>query len=337
MSEQDSSQSIRAGLEALGLLHAQQDVVMQPLTGGVSSDIWLVRLPSGPVCVKRALPQLKVAALWRAPIARNGYEVAWMRTVAALAPNAVPRVIAHDEQRGMFVMQYLDPRDYALWKTRLREGKADAFSAAQVGALLALIHARTAGDSNIAVRFATDDIFYPIRLEPYLVATAAAHPNCAAALEALVEVTLHTKLALVHGDVSPKNILIGPHAPVLLDAECAWYGDPAFDLAFCLNHLLLKCMWNPPAREAYLSCFNALTSAYLSGVDWEPRAQLEKRTARLLPGLLLARIDGKSPVEYITDERQKQCVRRVAKTLLLQPLSSLGAVRRAWRKQTEHW
>src|SRR3546814_2979244 len=67
-------------------------------------------------------------------------------------------------------------------------------------------------------------------------------------------------------------ILIGPDGPIFLDAECAWYGDPAFDLAFCLNHLLLKCLWTPRATAGFLSCFDALSRRYPEGVDWEPAA-----------------------------------------------------------------
>ena len=122
---------------------------------------------------------------------------------------------------------------------------------------------------------------------------------------------------LVHGDVSPKNILSRRRRePVLLDAECAWWGDPAFDLAFCLNHLLLKCLWTPRACDAFLQCFDALARGLPASVDWEPRERLERRAAALLPGLLLARVDGKSPVEYITDDAQREAVRRVASALL---------------------
>jgi aminoglycoside phosphotransferase (APT) family kinase protein len=134
----------------------------------------------------------------------------------------------------------------------------------------------------------------------------------------------------VHGDVSPKNILIGPEGPVFLDAECAWYGDPAFDLAFCLNHLLLKCLWNPGAKDALRACFDALAEAYLAGVTFEPRLALEGRAASLLPALLLARVDGKSPVEYLTDDAQKDTVRRVARRLLADPPERLAAVRDAF-------
>src|ERR1700712_4309494 len=112
-------------------------------------------------------------------------------------------------------------------------------------------------------------------------------------MQLLIETTIGNKHALVHGDVSPKNILAGPDGPVFLDAECAWWGDPAFDLAFCLNHLLLKCGWTPRAASGFLACFEALTASYLTGVDWELPEALEARAAALLPGLLLARVDGK--------------------------------------------
>ncbi|MGH8726236.1 MAG: phosphotransferase family protein, partial [Burkholderiales bacterium] len=138
-----------------------------------------------------------------------------------------------------------------------------------------------------------------------------------------------TKQCLVHGDVSPKNILVGSRGPVFLDAECAWYGDPAFDLAFCLNHLLLKCLWVPRARDAFLECFSALSGAYLQGVSFKG---VEERTASLLPALLLARVDGKSPVEYLTEE-SKQLVRTVARGLLVRS-STLQQIRQAWQKSS---
>ena len=136
-------------------------------------------------------------------------------------------------------------------------------------------------------------------------------------------------MCLVHGDVSPKNILVGPGGPVFLDAECAWYGDPAFDLAFCLNHLLLKCLWVPEAKAAFLACYDALATAYLEAVTFPG---VEERTASLLPALLLARVDGKSPVEYL-QEPGKEYVRSMARELL-RAASSLKQIREAWQESS---
>ena len=169
-----------------------------------------------------------------------------------------------------------------------------------------------------------------IRLEPYLLATAAAHPDLAPRLATLASRTAATKVSLVHGDVSPKNILVGPDGPVFLDAECAWWGDPAFDLAFCLNHLMLKCLWRPQFAIRYMQCFEVLATAYLTAVDWEAPAALESRAASLLPALFLARVDGKSPVEYLTEEKDKDRVRHIARGLVKCPPDRLKTVRLAW-------
>ena len=297
----------------------------------MSSDIWKVELAGGTVCVKRALPRLRVAQVWEAPVGRNRYERLWMETAAAIVPGVAPRVLAADDS-GIFAMEYLEPVRHPLWKAELAAGRASASFAARTGDALARIHAGTANRSDVAARFATDASFHAIRLEPYLIATGRVHPALAPRLEALAANTAATKLALVHGDVSPKNILVGPAGPILLDAECAWYGDPAFDLAFCLNHLLLKCLWVPGATEGFLQCFDAFADAYLSGVEWEIRDELEARAAALLPGLLLARVDGKSPAEYLTRAADKQIVREAGSEMLLHPLSQLAQVRDTWKK-----
>ncbi len=320
-------------LHRMGLMAAGDRPALAALAGGVSSDIYRVDLPGGPICVKRALPQLKVSAVWEAPVERNRWEVAWMRTVARIVPGFVPRVLGDDAASGSFAMEFLSPGAHPVWKAQLRDGIIDPAVAAEVGRRTAKVHRATAGDAEVAGRFATDHIFHSIRLEPYLLATAGRHPDRALALERLVQATAANKRALVHGDVSPKNLLIGPGGPILLDAECAWYGDPAFDLAFCLNHMLLKCLWRPHWRDRYLACFDALSRSYLSRVDWEGADDIEARTARLLPGLFLGRVDGKSPAEYVTDERDRDRARRVARALLLRPVSRLAQVHDAWRRE----
>jgi aminoglycoside phosphotransferase (APT) family kinase protein len=316
-----------------GLLPQEAVARFQRLPGGVSSDIWLVQACSTAFCVKRALPRLRVAADWRAPVERNTNEAAWIKAVAAFMPEAVPGLLAEDAGAGMFAMRYLPPHSYEPWKAQLQRGCVVPSRAAEVGRRLVRIHRVYARSAAAAAKFATDAIFHAIRLEPYLLATASAHPDCAAALEELAAVTLRTKLTLVHGDVSPKNILVGPDGPVFIDAECAWFGDPAFDLAFCLNHLLLKCLWVPAAAVRLMAAFGNLAESYLGAVDWEPAERIDRRAARLLPGLFLARVDGKSPVEYLTEEREKDTVRRVARSLLAQPPASLAEIRRIWEDQ----
>ena len=300
------------------------------LPGGVSSDIRVIEFEGHRYCVKQALAQLKVKADWRAPIERNHSEAEWLRTVRGIAPEAVPEVLYEDEAGGWFAMEYLPPERYPVWKSQLRDGIIEPQAAAEVGRQLGRIHSATAGRDDIAERFATDHIFFPIRAEPYLIATGRQHPELMPRLDALANRLMRTTVALVHGDVSPKNILIGPDGPVFLDAECAWCGDPAFDLAFVLNHLLLKCVWRPQWTDRYLQCFAALAGAYFAGAGWELRSGLEARTAHLLPGLLLGRVDGKSPAEYVTEDFDKEMIRDVARALLLHPVPTLREVAAAW-------
>ena len=324
-------------LRRLRLVGADETPAMSPLPGGVSSDIWRVDLPDGPVCVKRALARLKVDAVWEVPIERSRYEWAWMQEAARVDPAWVPPLVARDPRSSCLVMGFLDPAGHPLWKAQLRTGEAHGRTARKVGARLAAIHRATAGRADLRDRFDSGGIFHAIRLEPYLLATAERHPDLRPRLAGLAAATAETRLALVHGDVSPKNILVGPRGPVFLDAECAWYGDPAFDVAFCLNHLLLKCLWTPGATPGFLSCFDGLADVYLQGADWERRERLEARAAALLPGLLLARVDGKSPVEYLTTEEARNHVREVARRLLLEPVATLAAVKVAWASSLAGW
>jgi aminoglycoside phosphotransferase (APT) family kinase protein len=322
--------ALDAALIRMGLLAPGECARYTALAGGVASDIWKVETRDKVFAVKRALPKLKVEADWYAPVERSAYEVKWMEVARRIVPQAVPEVLGYDPAAGLFAMAYLDPARYRVWKSELHDGRADAAFAAEVGRCLVRIHSATARSPAMEAAFATDATFHAIRLEAYLEATAPKHPRVADALMTLSRETLATKLTLVHGDVSPKNILIGPDGPVFLDAECAWYGDPAFDLAFCLNHMLLKCLWTPSAAARFLKLFDALARSYLAGVTWEPPDVMERRTARLLPGLFLARVDGKSPVEYVTQESQKARVRRVALPLVATPPARLADIRAAW-------
>ena len=320
-------------LQRHGLLENIEDADFEILTGGVSSDIWKVSADGRVYCVKRALSKLKVAADWFAPVERNRFEVAWYRIANRIIPGSAPRILAHDDEAMLFAMDYLDPQTHKLWKTELRDGHADVKQAARAGSILGRIHSQAANDDAVKAQFPRTDIFQAIRLEPYPEATAARHTDLRKQLLALSRRTAEIALTMIHGDVSPKNIVLGPKGPVFLDAECACIGDPAFDIAFCLNHFLLKCLWTPSAEHDFIACFDAMASSYINAVDWENNGILEQRAATLLPALFLARIDGKSPVEYIKEDRDQDKVRRCARALLFNPPSRLIHVADAWQKE----
>jgi len=329
--EEVPKEFVRA-LQELGL-SSSNALQGRPLTGGVSSDIWCIQTENGLVCAKRALPKLRVAADWRAPIERNLYEARWLQVAHVASAGCAPELLGQHAELGVVAMRYLPPTDFQLWKNELHAGHVDTTVAKKLGDILSSIHSYAAKRPELAREFPTEEIFFEIRLAPYLIATAERQPNLASALHALVEQTQQNAKTLVHGDVSPKNILLGKLGPVLLDAECATWSDPAFDLAFCLNHLLLKCLWTPSSSSDFLHSFGVLAKSYLLAVDWENPDEIEARAARLLPGLLLARVDGKSPVEYITQDKQKDMVRKIASALLFNPPTQLQHIANAWAKE----
>lgn len=320
-----------AWLRRAGLAAADEVPVMTPLTGGVSSDVHRVDLRRGPICVKRAIGKLRVASDWRAPVVRSDYEVAWMRAVGAVAPDMVPEVLAQDTEASRFAMTWFPPELFPVWKSQLVAGRLSPEFPAQVALALVGMHAAAAGSRELAERFATDELFEALRLEPYLRATAAAHPDLAEQIGQIAARTQGSKLTLIHGDVSPKNILEGPKGPVFLDAECAWFGDPAFDVGFCCAHLLLKALWLRDARMPLLAAFEAFREGYLAGVSWEPAEALDARAGPLLAALLLARIDGKSPIDYL-NEPQRAFVRALARKALRRSGLTLSEVGELWRE-----
>jgi len=301
---------------------------VEPLTGGVSSDIVRVTLPDGrQFCAKRALAQLKVAATWEAPLERNHYEIAWLRRAGSIVPGSAPAVIAEDRAHGIALLEYLPPDDYTLWKSDLLSGKADPQVPVGVANALGRIHAATLNDATAAAEFPTDHLIDALRFDPYLRSIADRYPELAPHILATMDRSRNTHIALVHGDVSPKNILVSVHDghPVLLDAECAWYGDPAFDAAFCLNHLVLKSIHLPALRDTLMAQAAVFSAAWLSHFPEAVRGDIEARVAALLPCLMLARIDGKSPVEYL-GEPARETVRQLAIPLIRRPEIAVGAV-----------
>lgn len=320
----------RALLSELGIATPEQVVSVQPLTGGVASDIAAVGLSDGTrVCVKFALPQLRVDEDWQVPVGRNAAEYAWLSFADGAAPGSVPRLLGRSAQAGGFAMELVAGPDVFLWKAALLARAPDGGEAGAVGAALGRIHAASTAPGFDRAPFENRADFHAIRIEPYLRFAATRHPDLAAPLSALADALdaagARPGAVLVHGDVSPKNILFRAGGPVFLDAECASMGDAAFDAAFCLNHLMLKAVHMPDRAGALHAAARAFWAAYAPHVTWEPAAALQGRVAALVPALMLARVDGKSPVEYLSAAGQAR-VRRIARPLIAAAPADLSAL-----------
>lgn len=303
-------------LQAAGLLDGT-DVRVTPLTGGVSSDIVLVESSTGRIVVKAALEKLRVKDDWFVDVSRNRVEQSFFEYASPLMPAAVPRILGGGD--GWFAMEYLGDELHN-WKSQLLAGNIKNETAKLAGAVLGRLHAASWDDPVARERFDTLPNFQALRIDPYLLTTAERVPEAAEVLRAEAARLGATKLALVHGDFSPKNLLVGPQRLIVLDAECAWFGDPAFDAAFLLTHLHLKALLNSKA----LPLIPAFWTAYTTACDHD----LEQRTVKLLLCLLLARVHGKSPAEYLSSAQRDLITRFVLSHLSRPP--ALDALTEAW-------
>ena len=309
-------------IEELNLGRAADLREVTALTGGVASDIAAIQVGDARYCVKFALPKLKVAADWRAPVHRNAAEYAWLKVAAEVAPDSAVRLFGRSDTAHGFAMELVSGADTYLWKAVMLAGQAPRGEARAVGDLIGRIHSASTKSEFDTSAFRNRDDFRALRIEPYLTFAAAQHSEVAAQLTALSDMLYDGTQVLVHGDVSPKNILMRQGRPVILDAECATMGDASFDPSFCLNHLVLKSIHLPTRRDALLAEIARFWGAYAAQVSWEDATDLEARICRLVPALMLARVDGKSPVEYL-DDAGRVCVRKLALPLIASPTSTL--------------
>ena len=314
------------------------------LGGGVSNIVISVAgagVPGGALVVKQSLAQLRVAQEWRADRSRIHREWASIRYLEGiLPPGSVPQIVDRDDDNFCYVMTAA-PADGINWKEALLAGDIDVAVAGQVGRLLGEMHRATAiRDGNIPeglLPFADQRSFVQLRIDPYHRATAAAHPDLADAINAAADRMLGQPLALVHGDYSPKNVIVAgagdAAAVMLLDFEVAHLGHPVFDAAFMLNHLTLKALRRPELAADYNRAAVAFRSEYAAAAAMPPAPahRMEPDTVRQMGALLLARVDGKSPVEYITADGDKARVRRLARAILSGELTRLDEVHRRLR------
>jgi aminoglycoside phosphotransferase (APT) family kinase protein len=281
----------------------------------------LVKTKQGAWVVKQALPQLRVRDLWLADRKRILAEVACLRLFHdQIGGHPAPAVIFEDRENFACVLEYAGDGSRN-WKQDLLSGVVDPKVTRRVASILAELHSQTLESEDVRKRFADDTNFHQLRLDPYLVTTAIHHPDIKEQLDEVTAFLATEKYCLVHGDFSPKNILLLPDGRVwVIDCEVAHYGNPVFDIAFCANHLILKAIHlNSPA---HIEGARSLWSTYWSGITM---THLEGEAVRTLAALMLARIDGKSPVEYLT-EQERQEVRNISRILIKEREEAFDAV-----------
>ena len=264
---------------------------------GVASDIQVVDEPDGLYVLKRALPRLRVAAEWLSDPARSLVEASALKAMAGIiGQDAVPRVLWVDPDRHEFAMELVPPR-LRNWKQDLMSGRIDPATASRAGQLLGQLHAGSARRPDLREQFGDTRFFDELRIRPYFTRVAERNPDLAADIEAVVAGMADRRKALVHGDFSPKNILANGAEVVLLDCEVAHWGDPRFDLAFCLTHLFLKSL----RRAAPVAALAATGMALLRAYRENGPAVVDTALVQIIGCLMLARLEGDSPVDYLQD------------------------------------
>jgi 5-methylthioribose kinase len=261
--------------------------------------------------IKQALPKLRVKEDWFSDIRRIFTEKDCLSVYYRLVPKSTPELFFCDEENYLFGMEAA-PEQAEMWKKQLLRGTVDFRFGGNVASALATVHNATNKDAEVRERFKEVELFIQLRIDPYWNKIAERHPQLAKEINAEIERNLSTKLALVHGDYSPKNILVTPERLYILDFECAHFGDPAYDVGFVTNHLMLKAVKNKAWAQAYLNLMQAMVEEYFGMIDFIGRGTLEANTVRTLAFLFLARVDGKSPAEYITEDDDKNLIRKVS-------------------------
>lgn len=282
------------------------DATVEVLTGGVSCVVLAVASDAREIVVKQALPELRTKAKWVADQRRAIVEAEAMRVYQSITPDSVPELLDCDAANFTLTMSRL-PNTCTNWKQDMLEGRIHPEMGEKLGKILAKWHNTTAVDVSIKAKFMEGELFEQLRVSPFYRAVAAKNPNLQLVINSLIEEITTEKIALVHGDFSPKNILAtSDHSPIVLDFEVAHTGNPVFDLAFVSAHLLCKTIRTQSAAEKAAITKTAVN--FLSSYREDTRISIAKTLPQHVALIALARVEGVSPVNYLDEPAQQKLV-----------------------------
>ncbi|MBI3839419.1 MAG: phosphotransferase [Planctomycetia bacterium] len=328
-------QSAEAYLRETGRIGPRETVHVRELSGGVSNMVLLVDRPEHPgaeFVLKQARAQLRTRHAWWASVERVWREAEVLAICTRLLKSATersecpadaplaqtPQILFEDRENHLFAMSAA-PRPNTVWKQDLLAGRLDPRVAAACGRLLGTLHALSWLDPVIAEQIGDCTLFDQLRIDPYYRTLAEAHPEMRGELQRLIDSLAQHPCSLVHADFSPKNLLVFSGGLMMVDFETGHYGDPAFDLGFFLSHLVLKACHNIPRHAAYLDLSKVFCKIYCDVLG--PRigigdlSRLWARGAQHFAGCAWARLDGKSPVDYLVDPRRRDLVRGLCREI----------------------
>lgn len=296
------------------------------LAWGVSNIVIRVDTPTLSFIVKQSREQLRTEIDWFSQLERIWREVDVLRVLEDLLPvGAIPRVLTEDRDNYLFTMEAVEA-DHRVWKADLLTGVFDSSIAETLSKHLAAIHRGSTGNAELAERLGDQTVFDELRLDPFYRYVASTCERFSEPLTALIESAADRKDCLVLADFSPKNILLTRTGPVIVDFETGHFGDPGFDIGFFLSHLLLKTVMHHDRTAAAIAPAKRFWNVYNGELSVTPvptwlatglrNPTFERQSIEHLAACMLARVDGKSRVDYLKESWQPDFVRDFCDDLL---------------------
>jgi 5-methylthioribose kinase len=310
------------------------------LTGGVSNEVILVSRPHGDnVVLKQVRERLNVADEWHCSVERVWREIEVLRECERLlggqATDAmftveVPGFLFDDRANYLYAMSAAPP-EHVVWRNELLSGVARMEIAAACGTGLGTLHGGSWHDAALASQFDNRKFFDDLRLDPYYRQVARVHPELSNEMSRLIDSVWNERHCLVHGDFSPKNLLVYDNRVMLIDFEVGHYGDPAFDLGFLVSHLMLKAFYHAPKEGPFFDLIDSFWRGYLAAlsgvVSRNDLDALIERGILNFAGCALARLDGKSKIDYLRDGARRDAMRQLCRTIFTSRLKQWAEVR----------
>ena len=329
---QINKQNVKQYLIQKGFLNEDEKLEVFELSGGVSSVLLKLHVRGKCLVLKQPLEKLKVKAKWTAPLWRSHVEAKCMSFLSSILPKgSVPELIFDDADNYIIIMSCI-PEEATLWKDDLMKGNVDLRVAQKAGKYLAIIQNETFGNDRIKEEFSRAPLG---GLASYYRVLVEAHPDLTEEIEALINFSISNKVSLTLADYNPKNIFVKDDEITLIDLEAAHWGDQSFDPAMLMTHLLLKSVYNFHIKERYIDAVRVFWKTYNSELEHKI-AGLEEKIVKHIGTLLLARVDGKSPVKYLNEEKRK-IPRAVGRRILLYHYSTIQQVTDCLNEQIENF
>ena len=310
----------------LDTINQEKIIQYKKLTGGVSSEVYHVRTNKNNYCIKRSLKRLLVKKKWIANTNRIKFEYLWLKHCQNILKRNIPNTYEFNDKKKYIVMEYLKTSQYKTLKQLYFKRIININTIKLISKHLYKIHSNSSNYKTKKTFEGNYKNFYDLRLDPYFNEVGRVYPKYKEYIKKINENYIKNSSTLVHGDFSPKNILVDKNKIIYLDAECCNFGDPVFDLVFFTNHLLIKSIFLRDKSQEFIKLYLSFYKEYLSNLSTKNFNSYIDRIIKMTPIMLLSRIDGKSPVEYIIKENIKNIIRKKSFLLLDGKINSLNDI-----------